>query len=176
MARHGRLEVLARLALEEIGDAARHMRPLPGNADERSAFARLEPHDAALARPMRDAMIDAAQRHHGARLEGDGLRQPRKSRSDPCGVAFGELARRLERGARGNREQHIAGRCSNPEREAARRGDALERDTINLAVVGDVEMRRRLRRLTLEKTQHPATPTTHVVEQTPTARAAGEPP
>ena len=163
MAGNGGFEILARLALEEIADAARHMRPLPGNADERPAFARLEPHDAALARPMHDPVIDAAQRHHGARLEGDGLRQPRKSRSDPCGVAFGKLARRLERGARGNRQQHIAGRRSNPEREATRRGHALERDTINLPVVGDVEMRRRLRRLALEKTQHHAKPATHVL-------------
>src|ERR1700722_13343507 len=36
------LEILARLALEEIGDATRHMRPLAGNTDERSALARLK--------------------------------------------------------------------------------------------------------------------------------------
>src|ERR1700733_4362772 len=46
------LEVLARLALEEIGDATRYMRPLAGNADQRSALARLEPDPAALARLM----------------------------------------------------------------------------------------------------------------------------
>src|SRR5271169_6870798 len=42
------LEILARLALEEIGDATRHMRPLAGNADEGSALARLEPNPAAF--------------------------------------------------------------------------------------------------------------------------------
>src|ERR1700691_991592 len=65
------LEILARLALEEIGDATRHMRPLAGNADERSALACLEPGPAALAWPMYDAMIGAAQRHDGARFERD---------------------------------------------------------------------------------------------------------
>src|ERR1700735_4514465 len=39
----GGLEVLARLALEEIGDATRHVRQLGGNADKGSARARLEP-------------------------------------------------------------------------------------------------------------------------------------
>src|SRR5580692_2412667 len=39
MPRDRSLEILARLALEEIGDATRHMRPLAGNADERSSLA-----------------------------------------------------------------------------------------------------------------------------------------
>src|SRR6202021_368632 len=58
------LEILARLALEEIGDATRHVRPLAGNADERSALARFEPDATALARPVHDAMIDAAEWRH----------------------------------------------------------------------------------------------------------------
>ena len=69
---HRGLEILARLALQEIGDAARHMRPLAGNADQRPALARLEPDPAAFAWPMHDPMIDAAQRHDRARLERDG--------------------------------------------------------------------------------------------------------
>ena len=93
---------------------------------------------------MRDAMIDAAQRSDGARLERDRLRKARKSRADPCGVTLGKLARRLERRARGNGQQHVARRGSNPQRKAARGDHALQRDAINLAVVSDVEMRRRL--------------------------------
>ena len=57
-------------------------------------------------------------------------------------MTCGKFARRLERRARGNREHNVACRRSNSEREAARGGHALERDPINLAIVGDVEMRR----------------------------------
>src|ERR1700722_9232256 len=97
MPRHRSFEILARLALEEIGDATRYMRPLAGNADERSALARFEPDATALARPVHDAMIDAAEWRHRARLERDGFRQTRKPRANPCGVALGKFARRFDR-------------------------------------------------------------------------------
>src|ERR1700691_3259256 len=54
MPRDRSLEILARLALEKIGDAPSHMRPLAGNADERSALARFEPDPATLAGPVDD--------------------------------------------------------------------------------------------------------------------------
>ncbi len=57
----------------------------------------LEPDPAALAWPMHDAMIDAAQRHDCARLERNRFRQTREPRADPCGVTLGEFARRFER-------------------------------------------------------------------------------
>ena len=97
MPRHRGLEVLARLALEEIGDAPRHMRPLAGNADQRTALARFEPDPAAFAWPVHDAMIDAAQWRDRARLERDRFGQTRQPRADPCGVTLGKFARRFDR-------------------------------------------------------------------------------
>ena len=97
MPRDRSLEILARFALEEVGDAARHVRALAGNADERSALARFEPDPAALAGPVHDAMIDAAQRRHRARLERNRRRQTGEPRADPCRVTLGEFARRFER-------------------------------------------------------------------------------
>ena len=97
MPRHRSFEILARLALEEIGDATRHVRQLGGNADKGSARARLEPDPAPFARPVHDAMIDAAQRRHRTRLERNRFRQTREARSDPCGVTLGEVARGFER-------------------------------------------------------------------------------
>ncbi len=57
----------------------------------------LDPDTAAFARPMHDAMIEAAQRHDRAWLERNRFRQARETRADPCGVTLGEFARRFER-------------------------------------------------------------------------------
>ena len=118
---------------------------------------RFDPDPAALARPMNNAMIDAAQRHDRARLEGDRLRQTREPRSDPRGVTLGEFARRFQRRARWHGQHHVARRGPNSQRKTPRGRDAFERDAIGLAIVSDVEMRRLNRRPALEKTQHPAT-------------------
>ena len=56
-----------------------------------------EPDHAPLARLVHDAMIDAAQRRHRARLERDRLGQTRKPRSDPSGMTLSEFARRFQR-------------------------------------------------------------------------------
>ena len=69
---------LARLALEEVGDAARHMRPLARDANERPVLALLDPDDAARAWPVHDRVVDAAQRRDRRGLEGDGMRQARE--------------------------------------------------------------------------------------------------
>ena len=61
------------------------------------ALARFEPDPAAFAWPMHDAMIDAAQWRHRARLERDRFGQTREPRADPCGVTLGKFARRFDR-------------------------------------------------------------------------------
>jgi len=49
-----------------------------------AAVADFRPHRAAFARAMRDPVRNAAQRHHGAGLEGRGLRQtPRRAAIQP---------------------------------------------------------------------------------------------
>ena len=89
------------LALEKIGDPARDMRRVAGDAEQ--ALARspaLDPDRAALPAPVHDAVIDAAQRDHGAVRERRRLRQPAEPRRDPAAVLLREFRAclRLPRG------------------------------------------------------------------------------
>ena len=117
------------LALQEIGDAARGML---GQAIDRdlglgAALAGFDPHQAAHARPQRDAMRDAAQRHDLARREGDALGEPREPLLDPADMALDEVARGGLGGAGRQRQRHVAGGGAHPQRHAPRLGGTAHR-------------------------------------------------
>ena len=88
----GGFEIAPRLALEIIGDAARHMRRLAGDAEQRPLGALLPPDDAARVRPMRRC---GGRRRAAARFRRAGTR--------PAAAAARAARRSRRRGARRNR-------------------------------------------------------------------------
>ena len=95
-------EIAARLALEEIADAAADMRRLAGDAEEPVAvrIVGLGPDRAARAAPVHDAMRHAAQRHSVPCANGAacGRRLRRAAIQPPCFCAKSRASFRLPRG------------------------------------------------------------------------------
>jgi hypothetical protein len=73
-----------------------------------AAIARFHPHRAALAGPMHNPVRDATQRHHGAGLEGCGLRQAAETGCDPAAVELRELLGLPERAPRRHGQDGLA--------------------------------------------------------------------
>jgi hypothetical protein len=73
-----------------------------------SPIRRLGPHRAARAPPVRDAMLDAAQRHDGAVGKRHGQRQAMHPRRDPAAVLLGKLLRLAKAAARRHGQDHFA--------------------------------------------------------------------
>ena len=89
-------KVASRLPFQVILNAAVHMFGLTGDAKREGSLgivSWLDPGDPAAVRMMGDHMIDAAKRRDRTMREGNGCRKPVETRSDPGGVALGEISR-----------------------------------------------------------------------------------
>lgn len=126
------LKIAARLALEEVADAAVDMFEPTGDAEDAfTAISHLGPHRAARAGAMNDAMRRAAERYHRARLERRGLRQATETRGDPRTVTLREVLRFGERAPRRHGEDGFAVARMNSERVAARTAMPTQSDGKN---------------------------------------------
>src|SRR3954463_4979682 len=95
------LKIAARLALEEIMDAAVGMVDAAGDAENAlTAIAHFGPHRAARPGAMNDAMWHATKRYQCAGLERRSLRQTAETCRDPCTMTLREVLCFGERAAR----------------------------------------------------------------------------
>ena len=146
-----RFEIAQRLAAEEIADAAVDVRRLAGDAEQRLAVrAGLRPHRAAHARPVHDAMLDAAQRQHRAVGERRRLRQAAQPRRDPAAVLLRELLGLADAAARRHGEDDLAGRGVDAQRIAAGLAVAADAHRIDRLVEDDLD-RLRFARTAIEQ-------------------------
>ena len=103
------------------------------------SVAGLGPDRAAHARPVHDAMLDAAQRHDRAVGERRGLRQAAQPRRDPAAVLLRELLGLAHAAARRHGEDDLAGRGVDAQRVAARLAVAAHAHRIDRLVEDDLD-------------------------------------
>jgi hypothetical protein len=163
-----RLEILARLALEIVADAAGDVRRVAGDAEKTVAAAvGLGPDGAARALAMDDAMRHAAQQNHAAMGEGRRLRETSETRADPGGVLVGEGLGFLEAAARRQSEHDFARGRVDAQRIAPRLTMTADTNQINRPFTGHLD-RLRLGRPTIKhRTQRHGMTSTHTLDQRP---------
>ena len=138
MGRRRALQIVARLALEEVADTAIDVIEATGDADNAfAAVANFGPHRPARAGAMHDAMGNAAERYHCARLERCSLRQATKTSRDPRTVTLREVFGFSERAARRDREDRFSVARMNSERVTARSTVPAQPNCKELRPMGD---------------------------------------
>ena len=88
--------------------------------------------------PVHDAVIDAAQRDHGAMRERRRYGQPAEPRRDPAAMFLGEFARLLQAAARRHGEHDFARDGMDAQRVAPRLPMAAHAHQIDFAIEDDV--------------------------------------
>src|SRR5579872_3940555 len=139
----GGFQISFGFALEKIGDAARHMRLLTGDAKQILAGrVTFNPYRAARARPVHDPMIDAAQRQSCAIGERGRLRQAAEPSRDPGTLLLRKVARLFQAPARRHRKQHFARGRMDTQCVAPRPPVTAHAHRIDRLVEGDVDRQR----------------------------------
>ena len=147
----GDLEVALGLALEIIGDAARDVFGLAGDAQQAFAAAvALGPYRAARAAAVHDRMGDAPQRQFRAVREWRGLRQPAEAGGDPGAMLLGKFARLTQAAARRHGEHRLARHRDDAQRVTPRLAMAAQPNEIDGVFANDFD-RRRLGGTTIEQ-------------------------
>ena len=135
VAPHFTLQVIVHPALDMFDAARNAENPL-------AAVAGFRPHRAAGAGAMHDFVRQAAQRHHGARKKGRGLRQTAEARGDPGAVTLREILGVGDSAARRHGQDGFAVARMNAQGVAPRATVPAQPDRIDLRAVLDQETRR----------------------------------
>ena len=151
------LEITPRLALQELGDAARHMLGRARHLEDAHLADPLGAHEAAQGTGLDDVVIEAANGERFAGPEGNLRRQSRQPRRQPAGMPRGEIGGDGEIAARRQGEDGVRRASPNAKRYAARSRGAGNHDAEGDPVMGDVDEARRTGRSELPDRCHIAT-------------------